>query len=298
VDVNVHPAKTEVRFRDPERVHRIVRTSVREALLAADLAAPVRIAPRETAARVPARSAEATAYVESVKDALADFLAAPHPPERTHEGRGTSASSASTSTAVPRRAPSPPVPVRRYLQARDTFLVFETADGLAVVDQHALHERIRLEELHERLHAGGLEVQRFLAPRTVELPAADAEMLLAAAETLLPLGIELGAFGPTTVAVHALPALLGDRDPAPLVRDLVERIREDRAPGHREHLVEAILHSMACRSAVMAGDPLTEAQIAELLRRADLIDSAAGCAHGRPTALRLSWRDLERHFRR
>jgi DNA mismatch repair protein MutL len=236
-----------------------------------------------------------------VKDALGDFLTSPRAVRHDEsEHRSFAASSASPRAAAPApaHAAAPPRPVHRYLQVADTFLVFETAEGLAIVDQHALHERIRLEELHERVHHGGLEVQRFLTPRVVELPAADVEMLVAEADTLAPLGIEVAAFGPTTVAVHALPALLGDRDPAPLVRDLCERVREDRAPGHRDHLVESILHSMACRSAVMAGDPLTESQIAELLRRADLIDSSAGCAHGRPTSLRLSWRDLERHFRR
>jgi DNA mismatch repair protein MutL len=289
VDVNVHPAKLEVRFRDPERVHRLVRRAVRDALLGADLKPAVSL-PAATSPRAP----ETAAYLESVKEALTDFLASAPPP-----GTPPPAYAGSRSARPPAPAAAPAArPVTRYLQVRNTFLVFETDEGLAIVDQHALHERIQLEELHERLHHGGIEVQHFLAPRVVELPAADAEMLLAESETLGRLGIEVAAFGPTTVAVHALPALFGDRDPAPLVRDLVERVREDRAPSHRDHLLESILHSMACRSAVMAGDPLTEAQIAELLRRADLIDTSAGCAHGRPTALRIPYGDLLRQFRR
>ncbi|MCE9637878.1 MAG: DNA mismatch repair endonuclease MutL [Planctomycetes bacterium] len=304
VDVNVHPAKTEVRFRDPDRVHRLVRTAVRDALLRADLAATVRLpggANTAPAQPVPPRTTE---YLDSVKDALTDFLTSPRAAQDREDAREHSMFPASREPVSngPHAAHSPPPsvarPVARYLQVQDTYLVFETPNGLAIVDQHALHERIRLEELHERVHHGQMEVQRLLTPRVIELPAADAEMLVAEAATLTPLGIEIGAFGPTSVAVHALPALFGARDPGPLVRDLVERVREDRAPGHREHLVESILHSMACRSAVMAGDPLTETQIAELLRRADLIDTSGGCAHGRPTALRLSQRDLERHFKR
>ena len=310
VDVNVHPAKSEVRFRDPDRVHRLVRGAVRQALLGANLAPPVELAGYGEPLARGAPSAAAAAYLENVKDALEDFIAAPHSPGTSPEdrrGRETALAGApradvrhaefATPAAVTAAAPAPR-PVGRYLQVRNTFLVFETADGLAIVDQHALHERIRLEEIHERIHHGGLEVQRLLTPRAVELPAADVELLLAAADTLAPLGIEIGAFGPTSVAVHALPALFGRRDPAPLVRDLVERVREERGPAHREHLVESVLHSMACRSAVMAGDPLTEVQIAELLRRADLIDTSAGCAHGRPTALRIPFKDLERNFKR
>jgi len=298
VDVNVHPAKSEVRFRDPDRVQRLVRGAVREALLRADLTPgiPLRGAGAVATPGRGAPSPEAAAHLDSVRDALAGFLSAPHP-QRDEAYRPAP----SRGRVAERPAPGPasvPRPVLRFLQARDTFLVFETDEGLAIVDQHALHERIRLEELHERLHSGGLEVQRLLTPAVIELPAADVELLVAEAETLEPLGIELTAFGPTSVALHAVPALLGARDPAPLVRDLVEPLREGRGPGHGDRLVESILHSMACRSAVMAGDPLTEAQIAELLRRADLIDTSAGCAHGRPTALRIPWRDLERHFRR
>lgn len=308
VDVNVHPAKLEVRFRDPDRVQRLVRGAVRDALLRADLAPSIGLHGenrRDVDVHGEARrDAGAAPYLDSVKEALSDFLVAARDAPRGDETtwRGHRSAAAAAPSAVAAAAASHrealPRPVTRYLQVRDTFLVFETGDGLAIVDQHALHERIRLEELHARVHEGGLEVQRFLTPPVVELPSADAEILVAEADALARLGIEIGAFGPTSVAVHALPSLLGDRDPAPLVHDLVEKLREGRAPGHREHLVESILHSMACRSAVMAGDPLTESQIAELLRRADLIDTSAGCAHGRPTALRISFRDLGRHFRR
>jgi DNA mismatch repair protein MutL len=274
VDVNVHPAKLEVRFRDSDRVHRLVHLAVRDALLAADLAPTV--LPREKSLAPPR-----IAHADGVREALADFLAAPRETEPRAE----------FGAAAPR-------PARRYLQVRDTFLVFEKDDGLAIVDQHALHERILLEELQERVRAGRLEVQRLLVPAIVELPQADADLVLAEREAIGRLGLAVERFGPSAVALQSLPALLARRDPARILGGIVERLREDRGAGGRAALLESLLHSMACRGAVMAGDRLTEEQVAELLRRADLVDSRQGCAHGRPTALTIPFRDLERRFRR
>ncbi len=279
VDVNVHPAKLEVRFRDGDRVHRLVERAVRDALLAANLSPTLRLR--------DASSSEAAARLEGVRDALSDFLSAPRPTESVHRP--------ASSVPPPTFAARPAV---RYLQVRDTFLVFETDDGIAVVDQHALHERILLEDWKARIAAGTLEVQRMLVPALVEMPSADADLLVAEADALARAGVAVERFGPTSVAVQSTPTLLAGRDPSRVLSGVVERLREGGAAGGREELLESLLHSMACRAAVMAGDRLTETQAAELLRRADLIDSRQGCAHGRPTALRIPFADLERRFRR
>ncbi len=293
VDVNVHPAKTEVRFREGDRLHRLVHHAVRDALLATDLAP--RIATRPVAASpdgalspdAPQPTASAKErYLENVSDALADFVVSSRgkvaPPVRAYAGPPPLGAHAAT----------------RYLQVRDTYLVFETDDGIAIVDQHALHERVLLEQIHERVHAGRLEVQPLLVPAIVEVPSADVDLLLAHSDALDLAGVRVARFGETAVAVHALPAMLSHRDPARLVTGIVEHVREHEKAASAEDLLDTVLHSMACRGAVMAGDRLTEQQAAELLRRADLLDSAQGCAHGRPTSLRLSFRELERHFRR
>ena len=283
VDVNVHPAKLEVRFRDGDRVHRLVAHAVRDALLAADLAPSMALA-------VPAAAAAAGAErLAGVREALTEFLAAPRPQP----------SSMGTASG-PRPAPPSAAPraALRYLQVRDTFLVFETEDGIVVVDQHALHERILLEDLRARVAAGSLEVQGLLVPAVIEMAATDADLLAAEADTLVRLGLAVERFGPTSIAVQSVPALLARRDLAKILEGVAERLREGRGAGGREKLFETLLHSMACRAAVMAGDRLTESQAAELMRRADLIDTHQGCAHGRPTALRIPFTDLERRFRR
>jgi DNA mismatch repair protein MutL len=279
VDVNVHPAKTEVRFRDGDRVHRLVERAVRDALVAANLSPSIALR--------DAPAPDVAARLEGVREALTDFLAAPRTGESVHQSHPVVASP--TVAAVP---------AVRFLQVRDTFLVFETDDGVAIVDQHALHERILLEDWKARIAAGRLEVQRLLVPAIVEMPSADVDLLLAEADALAHAGVAVERFGPTSVAVHSMPTLLARRDPSRLLGGVVERLRDGGGAGGRAALFESLLHSMACRSAIMAGDRITEAQAAELLRRADLIDSRQGCAHGRPTALRIPFSDLERRFRR
>jgi DNA mismatch repair protein MutL len=280
VDVNVHPAKTEVRFRDGDRVHRLVERAVRDALVAADLRPSI-------ALRDAAAAPEAAARLEGVREALSDFLRAPPTSESVHRG---------THAAAP--APVAAVPAARYLQIRDTFLVFETEDGVAIVDQHAMHERVLLEEWKARIAAGSLEVQRMLVPVVVEMPSADVDLLLGEADAIARAGVAVERFGPTSVAVQSMPTLLARRDPSRLLGGVVERLREGGRAGDKAALLESLLHSMACRAAIMAGDRITETQAAELLRRADLVDSRQGCAHGRPTALRIPFSDLERRFRR
>ncbi len=300
VDVNVHPAKTEVRFQDGDAVHRLVRRGVRSALLGADLAPE--IVPDALAGSTAGTSPQ-TSHREAVGEALAAFLHGPSaspPAGPTLYGAATPRPHTPISSGSPPPTSSAPAPraAGRYLQVRNTFLVFEVEGGIAIVDQHALHERIQLEALTERVRDGSLEVQPLLVPAVVELPGSDVEAVLAEREALAGIGVRLDRFGETAIAVSALPALLSRRDPATVVRGLAERITAGKGAGTREQLLDELLHSMACRSAIMAGDPITEEQAAELMRRADLIDNPHGCAHGRPTVLRVSFRELWRHFQR
>ncbi len=291
VDVNVHPAKSEVRFQDGQAVHQLVRRAVRRALLATELGRE--IVPDAARGGSPSNGQGSIAHAEGVREALTDYLARPAAPGQ-RPGSGFHAPRSSPGDA---RAPAP-MRAMRFLQVHDSFLVHETEEGVAILDQHALHERILLEELSERVRSGTPTVQPLLVPAIVELPTGDIDALLAHADELTSIGVRIGRFGESEIAVHALPALLSGRDPERILRGIAERLRSGKGAGSRTAILDGVLHSMACRAAVMAGDPLTEAQAAELLRRADLIENPHGCAHGRPTVLRIPLRELRRHFER
>jgi DNA mismatch repair protein MutL len=184
------------------------------------------------------------------------------------------------------------------VQLHNTYLVAETADGILIVDQHALHERILFEELMARLEAGPLESQRLLLP--VTLSATDRE--IAAVEThreaLARLGIEAGPLGPRTVGIHAFPTVLAKADPAAVLREFLAWVLALDSPPTARQVLESLAHVAACRAAVKAGDPLKAEEIEALLARRQSADLAATCPHGRPTALILSKSDLEKQFGR
>jgi DNA mismatch repair protein MutL len=189
-------------------------------------------------------------------------------------------------------------PQARAIQLHNTYLVAETPDGIVIVDQHALHERILFEDMMARLEAGPLEAQRLLLPATVNLT--DREM--AAVEThrdaLARLGIDAEPMGPRTVAIHAFPSLLARAEPEGTLRDfLAWALALDSPPAPRQ-VLEHLAHVAACRAAVKAGDTLKPDEIEALLARRASADVAATCPHGRPTALVLSKSDLERQFGR
>jgi DNA mismatch repair protein MutL len=187
----------------------------------------------------------------------------------------------------------------RAIQVHNTYLVVETADGIMLVDQHALHERILYEELRQRIAEQKLESQRLLLPHVVPVPADRLEALETHADTLARLGLELTAAGPHSVALHAFPSLLLERvDFERFVRDLLDLLAERGARPDPDTLVHEVLDMLACKAAVKAGDPLTAEEVTALLKRRALAERSSHCPHGRPTTLQLSLRDLERQFHR
>jgi len=177
--------------------------------------------------------------------------------------------------------------------------VVETADGMMIIDQHALHERILYEQLRQRITEQPLESQRLLIPEVIRVPADRIEALETHAETLARLGVELTASGPQSVTLHAFPTLLHERvDQRRFARDLLDLLSERGARPDAEALVHEILDMMACKAAVKAGDPLTPQEIDALLAKRELAERSSSCPHGRPTTLRLTLRDLERQFKR
>ncbi len=185
------------------------------------------------------------------------------------------------------------------MQVHNSYLVIQTPDGLEIIDQHALHERILYNELRARLADGRLAGQRMLIPATFSVCAAEAALLEQHADLLGRLGIEVSPFGPNTMAVQQFPSLLADRgvNPDEFLRELLDRLTEDETLDS-ERLLEDVLAMMSCKAAVKAGDPLTAQEIDSLLDRARTAEKSSACPHGRPTTLRLTLKDLEKQFHR
>ena len=184
------------------------------------------------------------------------------------------------------------------IQLHNSYLVAESDDGLVIIDQHALHERIMFEELKSRITRGPLESQQLLIPQTFTASSRQIALLEQIQKLLARLGIEARPFGPDSVAVQAFPSFLEKLDPAEFVSELLERGESESLDLHEEELLHEILDMMACKAAVKAGDPLTAAEIAALLERRELVERSSNCPHGRPTTLRLSLHDLEKQFKR
>jgi len=302
VDVNVHPAKAEVRFRDQRRMFGFLVSVLREAVRATDMATPgermMEIAGRREAAADdlrqyalpdpgPRPSGVAEPAARPVFDARGP--AAPWP------AVGEPGSSAADSLA-----PEVPTDELRgpFLQVAKTYLLRAVPDGFEIVDQHALHERLTLEELKRDVHAGRVEVQRCLVPELVEVGPAEAELLEEHIDALGRIGVQLARFGERTIAVNGLPARLRHPDAEGLVGDLVEILeRTGKAPDAAD-VIEEVLHRAACRSSVMAGDALSETEIRSLLMRARALESDQTCPHARPTRVRFTLADLEKAFHR
>jgi DNA mismatch repair protein MutL len=312
VDVNVHPTKAEVRFRDQQRIFGFLAHAIREAVRTTDMAtpgermlevmerrmvatpgpeqawlpSPTRADPREYVREVPGPG------MTSPRERESDAGSLTHAPAQTAAAAAAPASGASEGWTGGDDLRGP------FLQVARTYIVRAVPDGFEIIDQHALHERLTYELLLRDVRAGTPLVQRLLVPELVELSRAEVEGLSEHLPALRAIGIELEVFGVTTIAVHGLPARLRAPEPQGLVRDLCDLLaRTGRAP-RVEEVLEEVLHSAACRSSVMAGDELAEEEIRALLGRARELDSDQTCPHARPTRVRFTLSDLEKAFHR
>lgn len=186
----------------------------------------------------------------------------------------------------------------RAMQVHDCYLVVETTDGITVIDQHALHERIMYEQLRRRILGGGIEVQKLLIPITVELSSREAQTLLDQQELLAELGLQIQEFGGSTIALTGYPTLLAKADPKTLLRDVVDLIETSGRKLERRDLIDELLHMMSCKAAIKAGQRLSFEEMEALLAQRHLCDDHHHCPHGRPTALKLSRDELDRQFGR
>jgi len=195
-------------------------------------------------------------------------------------------------------SPSGPAYGGRAVQMHNLYLVAETDDGIVIVDQHALHERVMFEHLRRRIASGTLESQRLLLPETLNVTADQVELLEANGELLERLGIEVTPFGSGSIAVHAIPSILKDTQVVGFLRDLLDKLGGHDGGTTSDVMINDVLAMMACKAAVKAGDALNPEEIDALMAQRHLLDQPSACPHGRPTSLRLTKADLNRQFHR
>jgi DNA mismatch repair protein MutL len=301
VDVNVHPAKTEVRFRDPAGIRGLIVGGLRHALDGAGFRSvqrPAADVPWQSEARHPRESGNpASSYFWSqqrsgtpafagvtaaVRDERSEFLP---------QARGESA------FAPPPEATRFPLGVARG-QVAATYIVAEAEDGLILVDQHAAHERLVLERMRRAMADGGVARQALLLPEVVELDEPACDRLEARAAELVEMGLELERFGSRAMLVRATPAILGNGDVHGLVTDLADELAAfDDALALKEKL-DHVAATMACHGSVRAGRILSVAEMNALLREMEVTPHSGQCNHGRPTWVKLAHGDIEKLFGR
>ncbi|GCE83581.1 DNA mismatch repair endonuclease MutL [Komagataeibacter diospyri] len=322
VDVNVHPAKTELRYADSAAVRALVIGSLGRALGTGAGVAGVR--PDLLQSRGPSSAriwypSERSADAAGVSARLAAPLDAPGQPDAgLPPGFAESTLPLSALPAARKVVPDGPgqpaaddmTPAIDHplgaavAQVLGTYIVSQTADGaLVLVDQHAAHERLTHEILRQQYLGGEIRAQRLLLPEVVDLPARQVEALLSFGAALARLGIEIEPFGGTAVLVRTMPALLGKEDPVGMLRDLAEELEADDLanPAQADALdarMDAIIARMACHGSVRAGRKLTHEEMNALLRDMERTPRSGTCSHGRPTWLKLEKADLERMFGR
>jgi DNA mismatch repair protein MutL len=288
VDVNVHPAKTEVRFRDAGLVRGLIVSSLRNALHEAGHRASTTVAGEALAAFRPEPAQAPLRYA---------------PPTLMEPGRSYRESLLANEVSARVEEPPDELPRSAPLgaaraQLHETYIIAQTADGIVIVDQHAAHERLVYERMKTAMENGGIARQPLLIPEVVDLDAAEAERLLARAGELEELGLVVESFGPDAVAVRETPAMLGQLDLKGLLRDLADDIAETGKALSLKERLEQVAGTLACHTSVRSGRRLTAEEMNALLREMEATPHSGQCNHGRPTYVELKLADIERLFGR
>jgi DNA mismatch repair protein MutL len=302
VDVNVHPAKTEVRFRDAALIRGLIVSALKAALLAGGTRTATTVASSaldrltSTAGQGPTYAfADPRPSPRALAEAAA-FYAPPEPAQRTFIDAPPLARPLDQS-------PSPITDTRFPLgvargQLHNTYIVAQTGDGIVIVDQHAAHERLMLDRMQKAIAQKGIERQALLIPEVVDLDGPSVDRLTARADELAELGLILEPFGPDTILVREVPSLLKGGDVKALIRDLADEIAEYGNTLSLKERLDEICSTMACHSAVRAGRSLTVEEMNALLREMEQTPLSGQCNHGRPTYVELKLADVEKLFGR
>jgi DNA mismatch repair protein MutL len=302
VDVNVHPAKAEIRFRDSGLVRGLIVGALKAALHEESHRASSTVAEATLAALRPGLASAPqheygtqtrfTGFSEAARTFAAPLAPSPatlaqldagHAP---HDGYDHPAQSESTPLGVARA------------QVHDTYIVAQTADGIVIVDQHAAHERLVYERMKRSLGNGGVKRQALLIPEVVELDEGEVARVLARADELAAFGLIVESFGPGAILVRETPALLGKIDAKALVRDIADELAETESAQSLKERLDHVSATLACHGSVRAGRRLNPDEMNALLREMESTPHSGQCNHGRPTYVELKLADIERLFGR
>ncbi|MCC6285118.1 MAG: DNA mismatch repair endonuclease MutL [Phycisphaerales bacterium] len=325
VDVNVHPAKLEVRFRDQSMVHSGVLRAVREALRSADLTPEIATARGRVAEFGAGESLLPRGPEAPPERRFADYFTRPPAPapgrlsfstlretldagsamgdERGDARAEDTPARGAAAVGSPGFAPGADsfiVPTARSLQVHNAYVVTQDEQGIVIVDQHALHERAMFEFLLARVTGAPLERQHLLAPAIIDVEPGQGALLDALRPLLGRIGVEAEMLGPRSIGVRSFPSFLFERnvDPVEFMSDLFDKAASDRFAPDSEEALRDVLDMMACKAAVRAGDRLKGAELEALLELREDVERSSNCPHGRPTSIRLSLKELERRFGR
>jgi len=359
VDVNVHPAKSEVRFSDSNVIHSHVLSTIREVLLSSDLRVEAQLKNETIFASGEkidiAKIGQQIDHKERTREAVTDFFTTKGATQSTNsdnqslnksihkradQNYSLTASSQKQShfianeTENPKRlnvSPTndekqnhdiiqtgeasgdhkavtdietvPPLqslemPSVSFMQIHDSFIVAQADDGIVIIDQHALHERIMFQLLIKKTEQGPLESQRSLIPETIDVTENEIALIEESEDIFKQLGIELSSFGPRTMAIQSFPILLDKLASAPFVRDLIDKLKMQAGKASKEEIIHTVIDMMSCKAAIKAGDKLTHDEIKSLLAQKNQFDRTSNCPHGRPTTIHLTMAQLEKQFKR
>ena len=287
VDVNVHPAKSEVRFRDPGLARGLIVSALRHALAEAGHRASSTVATQTLGAMTPepagarvyqmdrpspgARSAAFQAQAPSFAETAAVFARVDEPTEALGAARG---------------------------QVHENYIIAQTETGMVIVDQHAAHERLVYEKLKSQMAENGVAAQALLIPEIVELSAGDCARLLEVADDLARFGLGIEAFGGNAVAVRETPALLGEVNARAMILDILDELSDQGDSQLVQARLEAILSRVACHGSIRSGRRMRAEEMNALLREMEATPHSGQCNHGRPTYVELKLADIERLFGR
>jgi DNA mismatch repair protein MutL len=302
VDMNVHPAKAEVRFREPGAVRGLIVAALRHALAEAGHRASTTVAGATLGAFRPEPAGAARIY--QMDRPSPGVLSRAHAAQAPDPGGLAEAHMPYTPSArVEAADPEAPAPETAPLgaaraQVHENYIIAQTADGIVIVDQHAAHERLVYERLKRQMAERGVAAQALLIPEIVDLSPGDCATLLDEAPALANLGLTLEPFGPGAIAVRETPAILGPVDASALLRDLLDELADLGQSAAVQTRIEAILSRMACHGSVRSGRRMSAEEMNALLREMEATPHSGQCNHGRPTYVALKLSDIERLFGR